>query len=337
MRALLALFAALLAAQAVRADPPASVLVTTTMPHQGERPERIAAYGTARPAIDAATTVSQQLDGQVTAIAVTPGEVVDAGQKLLVFRPSAAAISLYRQAVTALATARSSRAHTAQLLAERLATRDQLAQADKAVSDASASLEALRREGGGERQVIVGAPFAGIVQTIPVAQGVRIAPGTPLLTLTARDGLVVTVGIDPSDRARVQRGDPVQLDRLAGGPSLAGRVQRIDGVLDPATRMVDVDVAVPADALLSGEAFVARITLRQVSGWLVPHDAIDSDQHGAWVFQVAGNHGVRVDVTVELAQGDADVVAGPIDPHRPLVVNGAYQLTDGTPVRSAPP
>ncbi len=317
------------------AEPSPSVLVSTVMPRQGTLPEIVTAYGAARPTLDAAATISQQIDGQVAAIAVTPGEVVRAGQRLLEFRPSPAAISLYRQAVTALDAARATRARTAQLLAGRLATRDQLAQADKAVTDAGASLDALRLQGGGDAKVSVTAPFDGIVETIPVAQGVRVAPGTPLLTLTASNGLVVTVGVNPADIARIRVGEPAELTRLSGGGPLAGHVLRVDGVLNPQTRMVDADISAPPNAMLSGEAFAARIQVRQVQGWLVPHAAVLSDAQGAWVFQVADGHGVRVGVAV-LVDGDTELVTGKLDPERPLVVDGAWQLTDGMTVRTAP-
>lgn len=339
MRSLSAIAAGLLAimlpsARLPAAEAPTSVLVTTVMPRQGTLPERVTAYGVARPAFDAAATISQQVDGQVTAIAVTPGEIVRMGDKLLDFRPSPSAISLYRQAVTTLDTARATRARTAQLLAGHLATRDQLAQADKAVTDAAASLDALRLQGAGDAQTTVTAPFDGIVETVPVAQGVRVAPGTPLLTLIARNGLVVTVGVDPAEIHSIRAGETAELTRLSGGEPLAGRVIRVDGVLNPLTRMVDADISVPPDEVLSGEAFAAHIQVRLLKGWLVPHAAVLSDASGAWVFQVAGGHGVRVGVTVEVNNGDTDLVTGNIEPGNALVVDGAWQLTDGMAVRT---
>jgi len=74
------------------------------------------------------------------------GETVHAGERLLDFGASPAAIATYEQAVSALAAARQQRAHTAQLLSQQLATRDQLSQADKAAADAQATLDALRRK-----------------------------------------------------------------------------------------------------------------------------------------------------------------------------------------------
>lgn len=325
--------ALLLPALAWAADPP-SVAVLTKPAVQGTLPDTIDTYGTAAPALDGGMTVSLQQDGRVAAIAVTPGEAVRRGQRLLDFGESASAASNYQQAVSALALARTEQTHTAQLMAQHLATRDQLAQATKAVSDAQATLDALRREGAGQTVRTVQAPFDGIVGAISVAQGERVQPGAPLMTLTRLDGLVVTVGVEPGLRAKVKPGQPVALQPLAGGDALAGTVLRIDGVLNPKTRQVDADISVPPGAVISGEAFRATIMIGQLAGWIVPHEAVLTDGKGAYLFQVAAGKAVRVDVALAGAQGDNDAVHGKLDPTRPVVVQGNYQLDDGMAVRA---
>jgi RND family efflux transporter MFP subunit len=316
------------------AEDATSVAVQTEAPRSGAVPDVITAYGSAAPALDGSMTLSLQQDGRVLAIAVTPGETVRAGQRLLDFGASPAAISTYQQAVTALAVAKSQRAHVAQLLAQQLATRDQLAQADKAVADAQAALDALQREGADRPTQALTAPFDGIVATIPVAQGDRVQPGATLLTLTRLDGLVVTVGIDPGNRDRVRPGQHAHLVPLGAGRQLDGHILRVDGVLNPKTRLIDADVSVPPGAVISGAAFRADITVGQLTGWIVPHDAVLTDDKGAYVFQIAGNTASRVDVSVAGTAGNDDVVDGKLDPQQPLVVQGNYQLSDRAKVRA---
>ena len=315
------------------ADATPSVLVQTQQPRTGSLPDLITAYGSAAPAGNASLALSLQQDGFVSALLVTPGEAVKAGQDLIDFTPSASATSAYQQAVSALAVAQEQRDHAARLLAQQLATRDQLAQADKAVSDAQASLDALRREGAGAASQRMKAPFDGVVATVAVAQGDHVQPGAVLMTLARADGLVVTVGVEPEARAKVRPGDDVALTALSGGGAIAGRVQRIDAILNPKTRQIDVDVAVPVNSTIAGEAFRANITTGQLTGWLVPHDAVLNDDKGAYVFQVAGGKAARVRVRWLGGDGAQDVVDGPIDPSRPLVTSGNYQLDDGAAVR----
>jgi RND family efflux transporter MFP subunit len=328
--------AACAAPPASEAETP-SVLVWTQTPVRGSIPDTVTAYGTAVPAINGGTTLSVQSDGRVLQLFATPGEAVHAGQRLLDFEISAAARSNYDQALSALKLAREERIRTARLLSQQLATRDQLAKADKAVSDAQAALSALEREYGGRPRQTLVAPFDGVVSAIPVAQGARVQPGVALVTLTRTDGLVVTVGVEPAQRHRLQLGQPAQLDALGSPePALGGKLVRIDHMLNQTTRLVDADVAV-SGTLLQGAAFRVRIELGRIEGWLVPHDAVLSDTHGPHVFQVAGGKAVRVPVKLLGSDGTTSVVDGPVDPHRLLVTQGNYQLSDGMAVRRSGP
>lgn len=336
VRALL-VTATLLLPGAVWADEAPSVLVQTTLPRRGSLPDTLTAYGTATAAIDGSMTLSIGREGRVRDFGVTPGEAVHAGDRLMDFAPSAQAISTFQQAVSALALARRTQAHTRELLGQQLATRDQMAQADKALSDAEAMLEALDHEGGGRKIVTIKAPFDGIVSAIPVAPGDQTAPGTPLITLMRADGLVVTVGVEPADRLRLHKGNRVRLDPLSGaGSPIDGKVIRIDGALDIKTRLVDADISAPPGAI-PGEAFRAVITVGTFDGWLAARAAVLIDEKGAYLFQLADDKAVRVAVTLLGSDETTAVVTGPLDPSRPLVILGNYQLTDGMRVRQGKP
>ena len=310
-----------------------SVLIETQTPMRGSIPDTITAYGTAVPAINGGMTLSVQSDGRVLQLFVTPGESVHAGQRLLEFEISATARSNYEQAVSALELAIEERARIAQLLSQQLATRDQLARADTAVSDGQAALNALERDYGGKRRQILAAPFDGVVHAVPVAQGARVQSGMALVSLTRTDGMVVTVGIEPALWHRLRLGQPAQLEALSSAEAaLGGKLIRIDHVLSPTTRLVDADVAV-SGVPLQGEVFRVRIELARIEGWLVPRDALLSDANGAYVFQISGHKAVRVAVRLLGSDDTTSAVDGPVDPQRLLVTQGNYQLSDGMAVR----
>jgi membrane fusion protein, multidrug efflux system len=219
------------------------------------------------------------------------------------------------------------------LLAQQLATRDQLAQAEKAVTDAQTTLEAIRQEGRDKPVQIVAAPFAGIVTAIPVAQGSQVPAGTPLITLARVDALVVIAGIEPSLRPRVTPGQPARLESLTSTDApLDGIVVRVDGMLNARTRLIDTAISAPA-GLVPGAAFRAVITVGQLKGWLVPRNAVLSDSKGPYLFQVAVGKAARVNVGIVGSAADTTVVDGPLDPQLPIVIQGNYQLSDGMPVR----
>lgn len=311
-----------------------SVLVTLQRPERGGAPDWLTAYGSAAPSVAGTGTISVPQAGQVTRLAVTPGAAVRSGQVLAVFATDPSAVSGYQQAVTALSTARKQRATTAQLLTQQLATRDQLTQADKAVSDAQAALAALRQQGAGQPTRTLTAPFAGVVTAVSVAQGDRTQPGAPLMTVARSGSIVATVGLNPAQAARVRAGQQARLSRLDGGSFLSGRVIRVDSVLNPRTRLIDVDVSLPAGSVLPNEALRGDIAVGTASGWVVPHRALVTANGPSRVFQAADGKAHAVAVRLLLPGERMDVVDGPLDPNRPLIVDGAYQVEDGAAVRT---
>jgi membrane fusion protein (multidrug efflux system) len=335
MRALLLLLALLvaLALMPASAAEQGSVLVTIMMPRKGSLPDIATAYGTAGPAVDSSMTISLQSQGRVLRFDVTPGEAVKAGQPLLEFSVSESALGSYRQAEIALQTAKVERSRIAHLLKQQFATKDQLTQADKAIADAQTTLDTLKKSGSDQPDLTIKAPFDGVVSTIPVAQGDTIAPGAPMMTLMRADGLVVRVGIEPAQGLRMKRGDPVMLQPMtSGGAPASGTLIRIDGLLNPKTRLIDADVATSAH-LLPGAAFKVQITVGHFDGFVVPRDEVLSDAKGAYVFQVGDGKAHRVAVTIVGSTGDQTAVTGAIDPAKPIVLQGNYQLEDGMEVR----
>ena len=320
--------------QSKPATPPKpSVAVTTVNALRGSLPATVDAYGTVGPALDGAQTLSSAQPGQVLSLSATSGAAVRAGQALITFAVAPTARGSYLQAAAALAAAQKQRANTAQLLAQQLATTDQLAQADKAVADARASLDALGAEGAGQAIRTFTAPFDGIVTAVPVAQGDRTAAGAPLITIARGDGLVVTVGVDPAQRGGVAVGQSASLRRLSGGPILNGRVVRADSALNPRTRLVDIDIGFPTGQLLPGEAIQAAVQTATVSGWVVSHAAVVTANGPARVFQVAGGKAKAVPVNILLTSDAGDVVEGAMSAAQPVIVDGAYQVSDGDAVR----
>ena len=333
---------ALALAQAPAAPPAApkpTVLVATAPPHQGSLPRTLTAYGVIQGAPGSSETLSLLRAGQVTRITVAVGQRVKQGDLLLALTADPAALATYRQAVTTVTLARSERARLAQMLAQQLATRDQLALADKAVADAQSNLDLLAKGGGGSAEQAVTAPFDGIVSAVPVAAGARVAAQAPLVTLDRTGRLVASLGVEPGQRGVFAPGQPAQLEPLDGGGAAPGTVRSVGAMLDPVTRLVPllVDAAPPAPSLLPGGPVRAVVQVGVFTGWLVPRGAVGTDGAGAFVFQATDGKAVRVDVQVTGTVADTTVVAGPIDRARPLIVTGNAQLQNGASIREDTP
>lgn len=311
-----------------------SAAVTTQAVHQGSLPDIVSAYGSAAPSIDAASTLSIQAEGAVTQFAVTAGTAVHRGQRLLTFTLSPAAVSAYQQARTALSVARAQRDTTAQLLSHQLATRDQLAQADKAAGDARSALAALPRQQGDGGTIELVAADDGMVNTIVATRGETLQPGAALLSLARSGGDLVSVGVEIDPQHAPVPGDPAILIPMGAGATLRGVVKRVAGMLDPRTHLQNVDITA-AGPVITGMGYRADITVGQWHGWLVPRDALTGSGTSWHVFQVADGKAAKVPVTIAGESDTISVVSGALDARRPLVVVGNTQLEDGMAVRVA--
>ncbi|MDB5397535.1 MAG: efflux transporter, family, subunit, partial [Rhodospirillales bacterium] len=213
------------------------------------------------------------------------------------------------------------------------ATNSQLAQAEKAVSDAEATVAARRDEGGTKPVETLNAPMAGVVTTIAISNGDHVQPGATLLDLSATDSGSGVLGVGPEDRGRVKAGQAVKIvDLDAPTDASEGAVMSVGGMADPKTGLFTVVVKPAADdagKLVSGAHLRATIAAEGVAGWIVPRDAVLTDDDGPYLYQIANGKAVRVAVEILGASGGQYVVAGPIDAKKKLVVSGNYQLTDG--------
>jgi membrane fusion protein (multidrug efflux system) len=303
-------------------------------PKRGSIPDLVYAYGTATPTSSATQTESFQRDGRISEIFVEVGDQFKKGDKLLDFGASPAAVVQYDQAKTTLSLKQHALERKQQLFKQQLATRDDVENAEKDLSDAKSTVEMYERIGSIKPSEILEAPFDGVVTAISVSKGDRISAGAPLMTLSRPDHLILSVGVEVGALEKVKPELPVHLASLLPGrkPS-EGKVKRIGIAVDPKTRQVPVFVEVPDGMALSGENFKAGIEVGKFQGWVVPRDSVGSNAKGTFVFQVDEGHAKRVYVKVVGSVGKNSVIDGDIDSQKELILSGNYQVDDGDAVR----
>jgi RND family efflux transporter MFP subunit len=311
-----------------------SVAVSTIALTPNSLPATVSAYGSIGAGAGAENAITIGAGGIIAAIPVIQGQQVAAGATLAVIAADPQSIADLRRAETAVTAARGNRAHVAALLASRLATNADLANADQSLSDAETTLAVLRATGAGTNRTI-SAPFAGVISAVLAAPGTLQPPSAVLLRLIDTHTLVATVGVPPGTAGAVQPGDPAALTMLNSGAVISGRVLSAAAMLDPQTGLTDVTISLDGPAPL-GEPVQAVITTGTLSGYVVPRDAVQNDDKGDYAFQVdAKNIAHRVSVHVLGSAGDQTVLAPDLNATKPLVTTGAYQLDDGTAVRMA--
>ena len=330
------LMSAALAAVAPGADAP-SVLVQTTALRLGSLPRTVTTYGSVQADPSARNTVMAPLAASVGAIYVRVGQEVAPGAALLQLVPNPQTSALYAQAVSAQQAAGESLERTQALLAQQLATHQQVADARKALSDARAALTALRAQGAAGPTTLR-APYRSIVTAVSASLHGIVMEGTPLLDLARPNALVLQVGVVPDQAAAIAPGDKADITPVGGSRTVTGKVVLRGSVVDTGNGLVPIQISLPAGALLPGQTAETAITTELVHGYVVPHEAILVDDSGnPYVVQAVQMAAKIVHVRVLDAAGDQDVIDGPLDKTAPLILSGNYQLQDGMRVRLSYP
>lgn len=316
-----------------------TILVQTATLTQKTLPVQMTTYGTVQPDIGNTVHVVVPRAGQVAKLAVSPGQEVRRGQKLFEFATGAATLLTYQQAASAVKFARADLARTQELLKERLATKAQLATSEKALSDAQQTLKAQEDVGAGQATQWVLSPADAVVTEVTAKVGDRLDQGGAVLQLTQRGAVQVVLGVEPEHASVVHAGMPVVVTSVFDDTHpVTGKIDGVHGVIDPQTRLVDAVARVEgkaSDGMLPGMRVKGVITLSSVTGWVVPRQAVLSDEQGPYVYQINDDQAVRVNVKILLDTDDVYAVEGKLDPKQKLVTLGNYELSDGQPVREA--
>lgn len=276
----------------------------------------------------------------IVELEVATGMRVKRGEPLATLVATPESTVLYAQAKAEADYARSALQRMESLFKEKLATRDQLAVAEKALANAQANLAAQQQMGGGHAAVIR-APAAGVVTTISVASGARVTANTTLLTLAEQGGLYARLGVTPEQSAAIHTGIPVALTSAFGSQlSLSTKVSQVGGQVDPMSGLVDVFAPVlgkSADTFLPGSQVTAEITLQEVHSLAVPRSAVLQGAEGAYVFIVKHHIARRVNVKAGVDDGTWIAVIGALEAGDQVVTLGNYELTNGMVVRGQAP
>ncbi len=182
----------------------------------------------------------------VQAIAVHPGQSVKAGEVLLRLFDADLQARL-SQAQAALAGAVARRDETQKnlqrlqsLAAEKVATPQQLDDAEAQAKNAAAAVQAAEQQVGEARANLgfaeIRAPFAGVIVDKAVEVGDLAAPGRTLLTLQNSEQLRLEAAVSESCASRFRVGDPARAVVDAAGLDLPVQLTEIVPAVDPQSR-----------------------------------------------------------------------------------------------------
>ena len=300
---------------------------------------------------DMSTQVLSPISGPVLRILVQPGVWVKRGAVLAtVSSPDfASAVSDFRKAqATAVQARRVAGLDSALFKNDGIARRDmEQAQTDavSAEADRDAAMQALQALGVDEStlaglreskavtavQGVIRAPIEGTVVEKLINPGQLLQAGTtPTFTVANLSTVWVMASVFESDLASVAHGDKVDIATGASPRPLAGTVDYVQALVDPATKATQVRVVVPnVGHLLKRDMYVTATihSSKEKRGILLPVSAVLRDENNLpFVFvQLPAGGFERRQVTLGSRVNDLyDISAGLKEGERVIQVGGLF-------------
>ncbi|HEX3763683.1 MAG TPA: efflux RND transporter periplasmic adaptor subunit [Kofleriaceae bacterium] len=295
-----------------------------------------------------APAIRPQVDGQITAIFVKPGDLVEAGTPLLRIDPARQSAAVEQTRATEVARraqlqlAERNLARVEQLVARGATTVQELDDARTAADAARADVAALAAQLRGSRVQLgyyqVTAPSRGVVGDIPVRIGDTVTTQTQLTLVADIRTLETNISI-PVGRARdVQLGTEVRIVDDAARQIAVGHVSFIAPEVnrDSQSVLIKANIDNPDSRLRADQIVRARVVWRVEPGLSVPALAVTwmVGQPFVFVVDASGGRTVVRQRPVRLGElGDRSypVLSG-LKPGERIVTGGVQKLRDGAPV-----
>lgn len=188
----------------------------------------------------------------------------------------------------------------------------------------------------------VRAPFAGIVSERQVSAGDVVQPGGEMVTIVDPSSMRLEGSVPSEALGSVQTGAPVEFT-VSGYPGrvFTGRVERVNPVVDPATRQVRVYVAIPnaAGALVGGLFAEGRVATESRTALLAPASAVDDRGVTPTVLRLKGGRAESVAVQVGLRDAATERVElkSGVSQGDTVLIGTAQGITTGTKVKVSEP
>jgi RND family efflux transporter MFP subunit len=300
--------------------------------------ERITATGML--AAKEEVALSFKIGGVIESIPVNAGDRVRAGQRLAQLSQAEIGNEVAKARLGREKAARDL-ARVKALQADSVATLEQLQDATTAFDVADANVRIAEFN---QRYAVITAPADGIVLERLVERNQLITPGATVLTLrTARQGLVLRVGLTDKDAARVRVGDPASVTFDAVPERVFdGRISQVGLDASMRTGTFDVEVAlrgVPSTVTLAsgliGRTTIAPRGVATAARTAIPIEAlVEATGDTAIIYTVAPGPVARRQIVVVTALDGARVVLrDALPPGTQVITAGAAFVVDGSRIR----
>lgn len=300
----------------------------------------------------ATVSVRSRVDGQIDRVFIRDGQRVKAGERLFEidqrpFRVQVAQAEANLQKAKAELDNAAAQQKRYQALskeqfvseedAEQIRTNLESAKASVAASEAALESAKLQLD-----YTTITAPITGRTGPVELNKGsvVRANDSAALVVIRQLRPIYVSFSVPEHWLARIRRrnaADPLAVQVTSrGGASATGKLSFIDNTVDTTTGTIRMKAtfANDDDALWPGQFMQVVLTLgQQPDALVVPSEAVETGQNGAYVFVLGADNTVsRREITVGRPVGDDVVIDEGLHAGEKVVTHGQLRLLPGAKV-----
>jgi len=298
--------------------------------------EKLTAYGSVVAQPGKTHFVAISFESRVQHILISPGQLVKQGDVLLEVQGSPTSLLQLHQAEGTAEEAHKELDQAKKRYDMKLATNQELNQAQKAASDAELQLESLKTEGVAADNKIR-SDITGIVAKVDVEDGQVASAGSPLVELIATGDIEIKLGVEPEDVAKLQLGQRVGISLVNNSPAseIEGTVRLVTQRVNSADRLVDVFVSVsPGTKLLLAAYVRGEIIVASRETLVVPRDAVLPEDGSHTLYIVQDHRAMKKTVGIGLqTDSEVEVINPELRDGDQVVTVGNRELADEMEVK----
>lgn len=295
--------------------------------------EIVEALGTAR--ANESVTLTASVTQIVSRLAFESGEHVEAGQIIAELADAQEAAEL-NEARVEVVEAQRELARFEDLRARGVAPQARVDELATLVDRAKARQRAVEAR---LAELIVRAPFSGVVGLRNASPGMLVRPGDAIATLDDISVIKLDFSVPEVFLGVLAEGDQLEAETAAYPDEVfRGAITRIDTRVDPVTRAATVRAIIPNDdaRLRPGMLMVVEVTRAERTSPAVPELALlrQGEQAFVYVAETRGDALVAAKRIVEPGvrrRGRIEILSG-LEVGDPVVAEGVHRIQDGSPI-----
>ncbi|MGE5479813.1 MAG: efflux RND transporter periplasmic adaptor subunit [Chloroflexota bacterium] len=280
---------------------------------------------------DRVAMVPAKMGGPVISINVQPGQNVGAGALLMTVDAEVLKTSV-AQIQTGLDFARTMYEKQKRLYDRKAISEVQYLQAKNQVDNLEKQLATTRQQ---IAQARITAPFAGVVEEVFPKLGEMVGPGSPVVRLTAMSGLKITTDISESYASTMKTGLPVKILIRDLNYEAEGRVRTVTKSIDPTKRTFRVEIGLPKNVAGLKPNMIVDLKINDYTNpnaVIIPLSIIQREGDKQFVFISNSGIAKKRYITTGFTQGDQAEIIGGLKPGDSVIIEGAFDVSDGQPL-----